>query len=654
MVMRTYLKTLGKTFKKHIVRFLSLFFIVLISVGFISGIGSTRDKINHSLNDYYKARSVSDFIIKSTSESGFTSDDIQAVKDIFGDKAKVDSGNSLDIQTETEKRSYRLYFLDYENTTVNLPEVIDGELPKDKSECYVEQKDNVITGYEIGDEIELNFKNILTELSEQNGETLDAQTSAMLDRLEPVTVKVSAIVQSPLTFALDGEPSYNNSEDSEISYTTTGTSDMDCLENVLYLSKDLIPTYKDANPLVPDSMNAPFIKTGDIYVALENRNTFDAFSRNYKNAIESGKAEINEKLENVEILTLYDNYSFQSLYSYGEKVASIGYVLMVSFLLVTALVVFSTMTRLIDEERSQIACLKTLGYSSGNIVSKYMLFAFVATGIGCFGAYFVGLGMTNLLYIIFNYSFAMPPMSSTVAIVYYIITVAAIVGGSLAATAISGFKTAGERPANLLRPKPPKSGKKVFLERMPFLWKRISFKYKSSLRNVLRYKGRFFMTVAAVALSTALVLVGLGLLDLCLFHDFGSAAIMGIATVVVIFAGLLTILVIYTLTNINISERNREIATLMVLGYQNREVYGYIFREVFITSFIGILFGYPLSCFLNWLIFTTIGMGTLSGISWFMWLAAPFIVTLFTWLVTFILRPRISRIDMNESLKAIE
>ena len=92
----------------------------------------------------------------------------------------------------------------------------------------------------------------------------------------------------------------------------------------------------------------------------------------------------------------------------------------------------------------------------------------------------------------------------------------------------------------------------------------------------------------------------------------------------------------------------------MVLGYQNREVYGYIFREVFITSFIGILFGYPLSCFLNWLIFTTIGFGTLSGISWFMWLAAPFIVTLFTWLVTLILRPRISRIDMNESLKAIE
>lgn len=643
MVMKTYLKTLGKTFKKHIVRFLSLVFIVLISVGFISGIGSTRDKINDSLSDYYKARSVSDFIIKSTSENGFSDEDIETVRTLFPN-AEINTGNSLDIQTD-EKRSLRLCFLDYEKTTVNLPEVIEGELPNDKTECYTERKDNVIAGYEIGDKLELNFKNILTKLSEQNGKELDAQISDMLDFLEPVTVKVSATVQSPLTFALDGEPSYNNPEDLEISYTTSGTSDMDCLENILYLSKDLIPKIQGV-PLISDK--------GDIYVALENRNTFDAFSRDYKSTVENGKTRIGAELKNAEIITLYDNYSFQSLAAYGEKVANIGYVLMVSFLLVTALVVFSTMMRLIDEERSQIACLKTLGYSSRNIVSKYILFAFVATGIGCFGAYFVGLGMANLLYFIFNYSFAMPPMSSAIAILYYIITVNAIVGGSLVATAISGFKTAGERPANLLRPKPPKSGKKVFLERIPVLWKRIAFKYKSTLRNVLRYKGRFFMTVAAVALSTALVLVGLGLLDLCLFHDFGSAAIMGIAVIIVIFAGLLTILVIYTLTNINISERNREIATLMVLGYQNREVYGYIFREVFITSFIGILFGYPLSCLLNWLIFMTIGIGSLGGITWFMWLLAPFIVTLFTWLVTLILRPRISRIDMNESLKAIE
>lgn len=629
--MRTYLKTLSKMFKKHLMRFLSLVFMVLISIGFISGIGSLEDKINYSLSEYYKAHSVSDFIIKSTAASGFTDEDISAVKELFPN-ATVNTGNSFDIQTG-EKRSLRLYFLDFEDWSVNIPDIVEGKKPADKTEVYAENADHVIKGYALGDEID--FKKI----AELSG---DAQTSALLNLLPSVTV--SGIVQSPLTFAHDGEPSYNNPADQDVSFDTSGTKNLDCLENILYISKDVIPTF----------FGSPLLGTGDIYVALENRTAFGAFSREYKNVIESGKADIKEKFENVEIITLYDNYSFQSLTSYGQKVAAIGYVLMVAFMLVTALVVFSTMTRLIDEERAQIACLKTLGYSPRNIVGKYLLFALTATVIGGGAAYLVGLGLTYLLYFIFNYSFCMPPISSSIAILYYIITVTAIVAGTLVATAVSGFKSANERPAELLRPKPPKTGKKVFLERIPFIWKALSFKYKSTMRNVLRYKGRFFMTVIAVALSTALVLAGLALMDLCLFHSFGSGAIMGISLVVVAFAGLLTNLVIYTLTNINISERCREIATLMVLGYQSKEVTGYIFREIYITSFIGILFGYPLSCFLNWLIFKTMSVGSLAGIGWFMWLFAPFIVMLFTWVVTLILRRKILKVDMNESLKAIE
>ena len=189
---------------------------------------------------------------------------------------------------------------------------------------------------------------------------------------------------------------------------------------------------------------------------------------------------------------------------------------MVAFLLVTALVVLSTMTRLLEEERAQIACLKTLGYSSTGIISKYLLFALIATGIGGTGAYFVGIGLAYLLYFVFNYSFDMPPMSASITVWFYIVTFALIVLATLVATALSGYKMTGERPANLLRPKPPKAGKKVILERIPILWNRLSFKYKSTLRNVLRYKSRFFMTVLAVAFSTALVMAGLGLVDMCL------------------------------------------------------------------------------------------------------------------------------------------
>lgn len=610
-MIKNYFKMLFKTFGKHIARLLSLIVMVLISVGFVAGIGSAQDKIDYSLTGYYKSRNVSDYIIKSN-KGAFTQDEISAVSRLFS-AAEINTGMSVDIPLG-EKRSLRVYFLDFENWTVNVPELIKGEKPPSASHAYAERADDVIKGYSVGDNAEIDLSAVGLPVK--------------------FNVTVSGIVQSPLTFSKNGEPSYNN-EMTSVPETTSGTKDMNCLENILYVSKDLLPA------------------VGDIYVAVENRNVFKAFSGAYDRMTETDVKRI-EEVADASVITLDKNYSFKSLSAYGEKVAGIGYVLMIAFLFVTALVTLSTMTRLLEEERPQIACLKTLGYSSFGIISKYVLFALVATGVGGGGGYFVGLGIAYFIYSIFGYSFNMPPVSGNIAIVFYIIVFSLIVAATVAATVISGFKLTGEHPANLLRPKPPRSGKKVFLERIPLLWNRLSFKYKSTMRNVFRYKSRFIMTVFAVAFSTALVLTGLALLDLCLFSSFGSPEIMGIAILIVVFAGLLTGTVIYTLTNINISERNREIATLMVLGYHNREVTGYIYREIYINSGIGIIFGYPVSLLFIWFVFSVIGQGTLAGISWFVWLIAPLFVLLFTFFVTLTLIRKIIKIDMNESLKAIE
>ncbi len=603
-------------FKKHAARLISLIFMVLVSVGFCSGVGMAPDKINKSLNAYYISNNASDFIIKSKSPLGFSEEDIAKIKTLFSG-ADVNVGQSLDVSIG-EKRSLRVYFVDFDNWTVNKPDLLEGENPSSALQCYAERADNVIKGYPVGEEVKID----LTPLG-------------IPEYLNPV-VTVVGTVQGALTFAKDGEPSYNN-DITEVPDTTTGTADMDCLENILYVDKSAMP-----------------LPNGDIYVAIGDRTVFNCFSKDYKTLTDNGVKDITRTLENVEVLTLYDNYSYKSLSSYSDKVEAIGYVLMVAFLLVTALVVLSTMTRLLDEERSQIACLKTLGYSSSGIISKYLLFALIATGIGGVGAYFVGIGLAYFLYIVFNYSFNMPPMAPSVTVVFYIITLALIVAATLVATALSGIELTGERPANLLRPKPPRAGKKVILERIPVLWNRLSFRYKSTMRNVLRYKSRFLMTVISVAFSTALVMAGLGLLDMCLFQDFGSGAIMGISAVIVVFAGVLTAVVIYTLTNINISERNREIATLMVLGYYDREVTGYIYREVYVNSAIGIVFGYPLSALLLWLVFKVMGIGSLAKVSWFTWLIAPVVVLLFTGLVTLILYRKIVKVNMNDSLKAIE
>lgn len=620
-MVKTYFKTVRRMFRHHLIRLFSLIGIILISVGFISGIGSPTDMIRDSMENYYRNQNVSDFIVKSKTGS-FSEEQIAAVRSRYGEK-HVNTGMSLDIQTG-EKRSLRLYFLDFDAWSINVPELVDGEkvTGDGKNLVYAEAADNVIKGYSIGEEAEI-----------------DLGAALKLPMEYKITVTVQGIVRSPLTFGKDGEPSYNNPEGTEIPDNMGEIGKLDLLDNILYCPMSVLP--------VP-------VK-GDLYITAQDRALFDSFSDDYKAYVEEEKTALAGLLgDDIEVITLHDNYSFKSILSSADKVRGIGDILMFIFIAVTLLVVLSSMMRLMEEERAQIACLKTLGYSSFSAVMRYVLFALVALVAGSGGGFFVGDGVSWLMCYVFGYSYHMPPISVVVNPGYYFLSIGAILAVTVTAVFALGMRMTGDTPANLLRPKPPKKGKRVLLENIPFIWNRLAFRYKSSLRNVLRYKMRFFMMLVSVAVSAGLVFAGLALLDMCIFDDFGSSAIIGIAIVVVVFAGLLTAVVINTLTTINISERNREIATLMVLGYHDREICGYIYREIYISTFIGILFGYPVGIGLATLVFKTIGFGTVGGVSWFMWLLVPVIVFGFTLLVTLLLRPKIVKTRMNESLKAVE
>ena len=671
--MKTYLKTLGRMFSKHVTRFISIIFIVLLAVGFSSGVGAATDKISHSLDEYYRSANVTDFIIKSSAEGGFSDEDIQTITDMFtpedGEEEEaaqptIASGMSVDVELEIGGQTSltRIYFLDnFPEFTVNIPDVIEQtEYDGTNQIAYAQQANKSISGVDLGSTITLDFVDILDQLSIQDsGEPLDDSTKDLLSMVFDeeqlnVPLTITQELQSPLLIALDGDPSYVNGEDVELPETGSGLGDLVTVDNVIYTSSDILPSTIFLGTTVEP------IARGDIYVSIADRDLFNCFSGSYEDYVNEMTAEIESAFVDedgnsaVQVITLYDNFSLYSLNSYSQKVEALGWVLVVAFLLVTALVVFSNISRLVEEERAQIACMRTLGYSAFKIIFKYALFAAVAAGIGGFGAYFVGEGLAQLIYYIFNFSYVMPQMSLYFSVTFFMIVFFIIAVVILAATIISGIKMTSAQPAVLLRPKPPKAGKKVIFERFPKFWNLLSFKYKSTVRNVLRYKRRFLMTVVAVAISMALVMAGLAILDLCLFGSLKSTAIIAISIVIIVFAGLLTATVIYTLTNINISERNRELATLMVLGYQDSEVSGYIYREIYIDTLIGIMFGYPLAALLIWIVFNMIGLGTLGGVSWFMWLIAPVVVALFTWIVTIMLRRKIVRIDMNESLKAIE
>ena len=677
--MKTYLKTLGRMFSKHVTRFISIIFIVLLAVGFSSGVGAATDKISHSLDEYYRSANVTDFIIKSSAEGGFSDEDIQTITDMFtpedGEEEEaaqptIASGMSVDVELEIGGQTSltRIYFLDnFPEFTVNIPDVIEQtEYDGTNQIAYAQQANKSISGVDLGSTITLDFIDIASQLNELNSDVnlSDEEIEDFKNTLElafsfageesDVAITITQEIQSPLLIALDGDPSYRNGEDVELPETGSGLGDLETVDNVIYTSSSILPSLN-----VFGTTYEP-VPRGDIYVSIADRDLFNCFSGSYEDYVNEMTAEIESAFVDedgnsaVQVITLYDNFSLYSLNSYSQKVEALGWVLVVAFLLVTALVVYSNISRLVEEERAQIACMRTLGYSAFKIIFKYALFAAVAAGIGGFGAYFVGEGLSQLIYYIFNFSYVMPQMSLYLSVTFFMIVFFIIAVVILAATIISGIKMTSAQPAVLLRPKPPKAGKKVIFERFPKFWNLLSFKYKSTVRNVLRYKSRFLMTVVAVAISMALVMAGLAILDLCLFGSLKSTAIIAISIVIIVFAGLLTATVIYTLTNINISERNRELATLMVLGYQDSEVSGYIYREIYIDTLIGIMFGYPLAALLIWIVFNMIGLGTLGGVSWFMWLIAPVVVALFTWIVTIMLRRKIVRIDMNESLKAIE
>ena len=673
--MRTYLKTLIRMFQKHLMRFLSIIFIVVVSVGLISGVGSSGEVIERSLAEAYRDQNISDLIVKSTAQTGFTEEQIAAVRARYG-KENVNTGNSLDVTVSIggSERTVRLYFLE-EIPTVNVPWARSGKdfsaLDKESEflSLHVESSKTLQT-VEEGTSFTLDFKDIMEQLAEQGGSAITGLTETFLGYVGSVEVTSAGTLLSPIIFGVEGEPSYIQEEGAEIPDVANALSSLNTISTALYFSYDIVPTFGEVLEgqgfeenviklmlsLAGMDYGEKLVPLGDLYIAFPERGLFEPYGGSYEELVEAEKEALYDLLgDDIEFISLKENFSINSLHSYAGKVTAISAVLMVAFIFVTALVVLSNMTRLMEEERPQIACLRTLGYGGFAILFKYLLFAAIGTGIGGTGAYFVGVGLTAFVYYVFNYNYAMPPMTSVATSLYFLITFSCIVIATLTATLIAGGRMVREKPADLLRAKPPKAGRKVFLERIPILWNRLSFKYKSTMRNVLRYHYRFSMTVISVACSMGIALAGLALLDLCLFHEgFGSAALIGLAAVIVIFAGLLTMVVIYTLTNINISERNREIATLMVLGYYDREVAGYIYREVYINTIVGILFGFPMGIFLIIILFKVINVGSLAGVSWFVWPVAAVIVLLFTALVTLILRRKIVGIDMNESLKANE
>lgn len=199
----------------------------------------------------------------------------------------------------------------------------------------------------------------------------------------------------------------------------------------------------------------------------------------------------------------------------AERIGAIGTVFPVIFFLVAALVSLTTMTRMVEEQRTQIGTLKSLGYSKISIASKYIVYAFLAT---LSGSIFGGIiGSKVIPTVVINAYKVMYVNLDTIVVKinwFYFVSASVIAVVCVgAATIFACYKELAASPAELMRPAAPKQGKRVFLEKITFIWNRLNFTWKSTIRNLIRYKKRFFMTVFGVGGCMALLLVGFGLKD---------------------------------------------------------------------------------------------------------------------------------------------
>lgn len=200
----------------------------------------------------------------------------------------------------------------------------------------------------------------------------------------------------------------------------------------------------------------------------------------------------------------------------ADRLRNIGQVFPVIFFLVAALISLTTMTRMVEEQRTQIGTLKALGYKKSAIAAKYICYAFFATLLGSVLGMLIGEKIIPYI-IITAYGIMYHNVANTISIDYQpgfaLIASAASVVCTVGATFFASGKELQETPASLMRPPAPKEGKRVLLERFTFIWKHLSFSWKSTIRNLFRYKKRLIMTVFGIAGSMGLMLVGFGLQD---------------------------------------------------------------------------------------------------------------------------------------------
>ena len=242
---------------------------------------------------------------------------------------------------------------------------------------------------------------------------------------------------------------------------------------------------------------------------------FDEKIEGSEQKLVDAKKELN-KIERPEwfVLDRNQNVGYASYVQDTDRVSSLAEVFPIVFFLVAALISLTSMSRMVEEQRIQIGTLKALGYNKIQIASKYLIYASLATIIGGIIGLFIGFNfLPKVIADMYAMIYTLPEVSLQFNMDIAVIGVTFAVLCTVGATLYTSLRELRNNPATLMRPKSPKSGKRVLLERITFIWKHLNFTAKVTARNLFRYKKRFLMTIIGVCGCTSLIVAGFGLRD---------------------------------------------------------------------------------------------------------------------------------------------
>ncbi len=254
----------------------------------------------------------------------------------------------------------------------------------------------------------------------------------------------------------------------------------------------------------------------------EGRKTFEINKAEYEEKIKDAEKELADakrKIQEIEHPTWYildrnSNSGYSGFMQDTKSIENLGRVFPIVFFVIATLISLTSMTRMVEEQRVQIGTMKALGYNKAQIASKYLVYSGLACLIGGSIGMIIGFEtLPRIIWMMYSMMYVIPNFIASFNVYF------AILGLGLASVCIIGasiytvLKIVGDTPAQLMRPKAPKAGKRILLERIPFIWKHLSFSRKVTVRNIFRYKKRVFMTIVGIAGSTALILTGFGIKD---------------------------------------------------------------------------------------------------------------------------------------------